>query len=410
MKIIHTSDWHLGHQLMGIEREYEHDCFLDWLLDTLDEEDADALIIAGDIFDHANPSSKAQSQLYGFLARLMTRRPDHFQTLIIGGNHDSAIRLEAPNPLLKEMRVRVIGGMTAAEMSGNWDRLLAPLYNNVGEIAAWCAAMPYLRLADLPPVDGEGDSLIAGVRARYDALFDALRERAESHQALLATGHLHMVGGAISELSERRILGGHEHALPVSLFPDDLAYVALGHLHKAQKVGGREGVRYSGSPMPLSFGEHAYKHQILSLELDGASLKEVQTLAVPRFVDMIRLPAAAVDETVEALQALYDFEEGMGEYERPYLEVTVRLTEPEPGLRRRLDEALEGKAARLLKVGIEYTGSKESLGDAVGAESLHELTPEDVFERCYGKTYESEPDESMRAAFAELLDGLEVSE
>ncbi len=270
LRLFHTADWHLGHHLHGISRQLEHQHFLDWLLHELHSRHADALIIAGDIFDSANPSSAAQSQLYEFLVKARTRQPS-LDIILIGGNHDSASRLDAPSPILNALGVTVVGGLSRDDQGNiDWERLLVPLTNAAGEIKAWCGAMPFLRNADLPASEQDNDPLISGMKTLYAELFAQLQQKAGNGESLILTGHCYMVNGAVSELSERKILGGNQHALPVELFPDDIAYVALGHLHLAQRVGTHEHIRYSGSPIPLSFDETDYPHQIVQVEIKHA--------------------------------------------------------------------------------------------------------------------------------------------
>jgi exonuclease SbcD len=269
------------------------------------------------------------------------------------------------------------------------------------------AAVPYLRPADLPLVSEEaGDKLVAGVRSVYAEVLEAARAQREPGQALVAMGHCYMVGSELSALSERKILGGNQHALPVDLFPEDVAYAALGHLHKAQRVGGREGVRYSGSPLPLSLAEAHYAHQVLLVELDGEQLSSVRPLHVPRRVEMERVPkrdAATLEDVVALLEALPELEEGTPDWRRPYLEVCVALPRPEPALRRRVEEALTGKAARLVKLTPAYTGSGNALADERPGLSLKERTPEDVFRARYARDYTEPPEPALLEAFHSLL-------
>ena len=234
LRIIHTADWHLGHHLHGVSRDYEHQQFLDWLLLQLEQQQADVLIVAGDIFDTANPSAAAHAQLYDFLVTARSKCPQ-IDIILVGGNHDSAARLDAPGVLLKALGVSVIGGLTR-DQQGNidWQRLLVPLSNAQNEIQAWCGAMPFLRHADLPDQQQADDPLIAGVKQLYTELIQQLKQKAVHNEALILTGHCYMVGGNISELSERKILGGNQHALPVDIFPEQITYTALGHLHCAQ--------------------------------------------------------------------------------------------------------------------------------------------------------------------------------
>ncbi|HNW78041.1 MAG TPA: exonuclease subunit SbcD, partial [Candidatus Competibacteraceae bacterium] len=183
MRLLHTSDWHLGQTLLDFDRSYEHQCFLDWLLDTLDNEQIDALLIAGDIFDNPNPSAAAQKQFYRFLSSAKQRLP-HLHTVIIAGNHDSPGRLEAPAPLLDELDATPIGYITRdAEQRIELDRLVVPLRNRQGAIAAWCLAIPFLRPGDVPKIDTPGDAYLDGVRALYRQALDQALTRRQPDQA-----------------------------------------------------------------------------------------------------------------------------------------------------------------------------------------------------------------------------------
>jgi exonuclease SbcD len=288
----------------------------------------------------------------------------------------------------------------------DFERLLVPLHDSKGQVQAWVAAVPYLRPADLPQVQTEGDRLIEGVREVYGLTLEAARRRRQPGQALVAMGHCYMVGTDLSLLSERKILGGNQHALPVDLFPEDVAYAALGHLHKAQRVGGREGVRYSGSPLPLSLSEAHYRHQVWLVELEGEGLGSVRSLPVPRTADMVRVPsrdAAPLEEVLEMLKALPKLEKDTPEQARPYLEVCVTLPRPEPSLRRKVEAALEGKAARLVKLTPSYTGTGLVLAEGQASTSLRERTPEDVFKARYDRDYQEPMAPELLEAFHSLL-------
>ena len=409
MRVLHSSDWHLGHTLYDTSREAEHAAFLEWLLITLEERAVDALLVAGDIFDTANPSAEAQAAWYQFVAQARRRLP-RLDIVVIGGNHDSAGRLDAPDPLFSALGVRVVGGLPRARGVMDLDRVLVPLHDARGAVGAWVAAVPYLRSSDLPSTirNGEApDPLIEGVRAVYAEVLEAARERRRPGQALVAMGHCYMVGTELSQFSERKILGGNLHALPVELFPEDVAYVALGHLHKAQRVGGREGVRYSGSPLPLSLSEAGYTHQVLLVDLEGERLSGVESLPVPRRVKISRVPhdvpALELDAVVTRLEALPALLPDTPDWERPYLEVCVSLQRPEPTLRRRVEAALEGKAARLVKLTPSYTGSGYALADGGPGLSLRERTPEDVFRARYARDYEAPLEAPLLEAFHALL-------
>ncbi len=409
LKLIHTSDWHLGHLLHGVGRDFEQQRFLDWLLGVLVDEAVDALIIAGDIFHSGNPPATALALYYTFLVEAKRRLPK-LDVVVVAGNHDSPARLEAVRPLLTPLDIRVVGGVPrGADGSVRWETLLVPLTGSSGEVEAWCGAMPYLRPADLPIVTDEQapDQLVEGVRSLYNALTAALRQRRGEGQALVVTGHCYMVGGTLSELSERRILGGNQHALPADIFDPTVDYVALGHLHRPQRVGGVDAIRYSGAPIPLALNEAGYPHQILLAEFDQGALQRVLPIVVPRSVDILRIPAGtpATLDAIERLLAALELDPELPPEQHPFLELRVLLPQPEPALRRRVEAALEGKPVRLLKLSV-FHPAKDTSDDAEPEQRLEELSPDEVFRRCYQRQYEGEPAPELWGAFHELLEAL----
>jgi exonuclease SbcD len=404
MKIVHTSDWHLGHTLHEISRRTEHRAFFEWLLGRLGALAADALLVAGDIFDTSNPSAEAQADLYEFLAAARRRVPG-LDIVLVGGNHDSASRLDAPEPLLHAFGVRVVGGLPRSRNGAvDYSRLIVPLTDKAGVEVAKVVAMPFLRPADLPITKDEGvDTLIEGVRRVYaEAIAHAERERAPG-QALLAMGHLYMSGTAISELSERKILGGNQHALPADLFPESLAYVALGHLHRAQAVA-RESIRYSGSPIPLSMAEIDYPHQICVVDIDDGKIVSVECEPIPRKVELLRVPAEAKPLVeVEATLAAMASRVHLPPDEQPIIEVPVLLEQPEPALRTRVEKALESKGVRLARISTRYTGTGQALADSLPKTTLQDLQPEEVLRQRWAREHEGELPADLLAAFHKLL-------
>lgn len=412
MRLLHTSDWHLGQTLHNFDRGYEHGRFLDWLVETLAAESIDVLLVAGDIFDNANPSAAAHRQLYRFLQQAKARVP-HLQVVVIAGNHDSPGRLEAPTPLL-EAHGTVVVGNVARTPDGEVDveRLLVPLRRRDGTVGAWCLAIPFLRPGDVPRAaadDAESglDPYLHGTTLLYRQAFALAQSRRTGAEAIVAMGHCHMVDGQSSQDSERRIVIGGTEALPASMFDPQVAYVALGHLHLAQRVGGHEHRRYCGSPLPLSFSEVGYQHQVLRIDLDGPAVAAVTPLPVPRAVQLLRVPAqpAPLDEALAALEALELPDAPL--YEQPFLEVRVLLDGPEPGLRGRVEAALAGKPVRLAK--IEPTrrhAASDPAEQALTLDQLARLQPDDIFRRLWTQRYGDEAPPEQLAAFAELTHAL----
>lgn len=400
MRFLHTSDWHLGQTLHSFERVYEHQCFLDWLLQTLVDERIDALLIAGDVYDNANPSAASQKQLYRFLRQAKSAAP-HLNIVIIAGNHDSPGRLEAPGPLLEELDVSLVGNVLRdAAGAIALERLVLPLKNRDGEIAAWCLAVPFLRPGDVPRVDS-ADPYAEGIALLYRQALALALEKRSPGQAIVALGHCHMTGGAQSADSERRVIIGGSEALSAAMFGPEVAYAALGHLHLAQVVGKQPHLRYSGSPLPMSFSEIPYKHQVLRFDLDGERATDITPLHVPRTVDLLRVPATPgpLDEVLAALQALPP---RSGEHP-PYLEVRVRLDAPEPGLRARVEAALEGRHARLARIDTSLPQRGGDEAETLSLDQIDSLRPDDIFRRLYRQKFDRDAPDDQLSAFTELM-------
>jgi len=436
IKILHTADWHLGHRLHGVSRKYEHECFLIWLGEQIIDSQTDVLVIAGDIFDSANPSSDAQSMFYDFLLKLKQCSPC-LDIIIIGGNHDSASRLDAPSKILASLGINVIGGLTRLESSASvktaidWSRLIVPLTDSKGDIKAICGAMPFIRNADINDENidtNNNDPLIAGVEQLYEQLYANMQAYKVQHKlsaaiAQIVTGHCYMVGTELSELSERRILGGNQHALPTEIFNDSIDYVALGHLHKAQKVSSWKNISiyYSGSPIPLSFSERNYQHQIRKICLsDSKSDKDrkitTEKIIIPRSVAIKSIPdrGYASLEEVETLIAEQEFSAADNSvqyknelYNLPMLEIRIELKKPEPALRQKIEALLEDKAVRLLKLTVHYPGTGEALAEQQ-KNRLEELHPDDVFQQCYQRTFAQQAPDDISGLFHELLESVEA--
>ncbi|NBA94305.1 exonuclease SbcCD subunit D C-terminal domain-containing protein [Pseudomonas sp. R5(2019)] len=407
MRLFHTSDWHLGQSLHGQERDFEHACFLDWLLGQLAARQPDVLLIAGDIFDTVNPPVKAQERLYDFIVNAHEQQPA-LTIVMIAGNHDSGSRIELPAPLMRRLRTHALGRVLWLD-DGQLDaeRLLIPLPDAQGNTAAWCLALPFLRPAEVTGVT-LGDDYLRGIGKVHELLIDAANARRQPGQALIAVSHAHMAGGAVSEDSERSLIIGSAEALPASLFGPDISYVALGHLHKPQKVNGEERIRYCGSPIPLSFSEIDYPHQILEVTCEGEQLVSVETLRIPRAVELLRLGPEPLDDIALQLAALPDVDLLDDPARQPWLEIRVRLDEPQPDLRQQLETALQGKAVRLVRIGAEYAGRKAAGDDDSPLIDLERLSPQELFSRVWQDGFGNEVDAQTLDDFAQLLQQVQL--
>ena len=371
--LLHTADWHLGQTFFEYDRKMEHTQFLAWLREQIKLHEVDVLLIAGDVFDTPNPSAESQRMYYTFLREVTTENPN-LQIIVIAGNHDSAARLEAPNALLESMNVTVRGGVKRTE-DGEIDfkHLIVPL-----DKGGYCLAVPYLRQGDYP----ESDTYAGGVQLMYKALCQLIEDKSKP---IIAMGHMQATGSEISEndKSERKIIGGLECISP-DAFSDSIAYTALGHLHRAQRVSGRENVRYAGAPLPMSFAEKNNKQGATLVTI--ADTTDIERLLFEAPVKLLSIPKKAepLEVVLSEIAGLPDGEVGDTS---PFLEVKVLITEPEPSLRIQIERALEGKAVRLTRLEA-VRNTTEDDNKVISYEELQKINPldmaTDIFKRKYG--------------------------
>ena len=400
IRILHTADWHLGQTFFGYDRVEEHTHFLQWLVRELKENKIDVLLIAGDIFDVSNPSAASQHMFYRFIRQVTEENPK-LQLVVVAGNHDSAARLEAPLPLLQEMRTEIRGIVRRHEGEIDYDHLIVELKNSEGEVEALCLAVPFLRQGDYPVVETEGNPYMEGVRELYARLLQRLWARRETNQAILAVGHLQATGSEIAEkdYSERTVIGGLECVSP-DTFSEKIAYTALGHIHKAQRVSGRENVRYAGSPIPMSFAEKHYHHGVVMVTLDEGCAVDIRRIECPQSIPLISVPGGEAASPGKIIEILRDLPEVDGE--APYLEVKVLLEEPEPMLRQEIEEALAGKKYRLARIVSAYRQEERVEKEADGwKKGLQEMSPLQIAQSAFEKVYQTEMPADLTDLFQE---------
>jgi exonuclease SbcD len=403
MKILHTADWHIGQLFHEYDRTYEHQQFLSWLIATLQTEEIDVLLVSGDIFDISNPSASSIKMFYSFLKNATKINPD-IQIVITAGNHDSASRLEAPKPLLESSNVHIIG-VVEKDVNGNidYEKLLVPIYDDSKKVKAWCLAIPFLRMGDYPTLLNCANPYTEGVTALYKEAFEYVNLKKQDGQTIIAMGHLHTHHAEVSDLdkTERLIMGGVE-CIPASAFHEDIKYVALGHIHKAQRIGGQDHIRYSGSPLPMSFSEVNYKHQVIVFKLDK-EISELKSIEIPVSVPLQRIPQAPqpLHEVIGLLENLSEPDDIKEPF--PYLEVRILLEGPEPALRYKIETALMGKKVRLAKIDVKYPSSTQQVSEFITPEKLNELQPIDIFDKVYQQRYNSEIPDTILQLFQQVM-------
>lgn len=320
LTILHTSDWHLGRRLYGRMRYEEFEAFLSWLQETISAQKVDVLIVAGDIFDTMTPSNRAQALYYEFLGKVSKLCCEHI--VIVAGNHDSPTFLDAPSKVLKFLNVHVIG--TACDDLNDEVLVLDAID---GTPHCIIAAVPYLRDRDVrgshagESMDCKDANVIKGIRAHYDEVASIAKARqqhlSDAHQRhipIIATGHLFAAGSKTTEDDGvRDLYVGSLGQISADMFDDGFDYVALGHLHVPQRVGGCEHIRYSGSPIAMGFGEAKQQKQVLLVEFGEVekSLSDESSILQPANTTskVEKVAKKAVIQTPEFMDDLFGFVE-----------------------------------------------------------------------------------------------------
>ena len=402
MRILHTSDWHLGQHFMGKSRQAEHQAFMAWLIEQVRAQGVDALIIAGDLFDTGAPPSYARELYNGFIVAL---RETGAELVVLGGNHDSVAMLGESRTLLAHLNTRVIPGVCEA-----LDDQVLVLRNQDGSPGAVLCAIPFIRPRDVlhsqagQSAQDKQASLQAAIHGHYQALHglaEARRDELGGRLPIIATGHLTTVGASASE-SVREIYVGALEAFPTSAFPP-AAYIALGHIHKPQKVGGLEHIRYCGSPIPLSFDEARQQKEVLLVELDERGLVGITPLAVPRFQ-----PLLALSGSLAELQLAIGDAAGQGTLQCPaWLEIQVSGDDYLSDLQPRIAALCEGLPVEVLRIRRARGTATTSL-QAAARETLDELSPEQVFaQRLAGETLDAALQDRLQGLYRQVLGELQ---
>lgn len=397
MKLLHTSDWHLGRALYGRKRYEEFEAFLAWLVETIQQNAIDVLLVAGDVFDTSAPSHRAQALYYRFLCRMAASSCRH--VVVIAGNHDSPSFLNAPRELLKALDVHVVGH--ASEDPEDEVCVLADA-NGAPELIV--CAVPYLRDRDIrvaeagETIEDKERKLIDGIRAHYAAVAAvAMKKRAEINAAIpiVAMGHLFTAGGqTVDGDGVRELYIGSLAHVSAGIFPDAFDYLALGHLHVPQKVGGSETMRYSGSPLPMGFGEATQQKSVVIVDFQAPSGAQAVsgTHSLPECAPSAhRHPAISlidvpVFQKLERIQGDWpDISSRILELSaadsRTWLEIIYQGLEVMGDLRVRLDAAIDGTGMEILRVKNNRI-IERVLGQMHDQQTLDDLSTNEVFERC----------------------------
>lgn len=405
MRVLHTSDWHLGQKLIHLDRDEEHEAALEWLLSVVESEKIDAVILAGDVFDVNNPPAKAEAQYYRFLTRLIPLPCRHL--VIIGGNHDSPLKLNAPAALLKSLEIHVIGCAT-----DTLDDEMIILKDGAGQPEMLVCATPFLREKDFAvrssgeTVDARIERIKAGLADHYAQMGQKCAQWLEQNGRripCIATGHLH-AKGAVATPEQTTIYIGNLDNITADKFPEVFDYVALGHIHTAQKIGGQNRIRYSGSLIPLSFSEINDRKCVLITEFspEGALLSvDELPVPVPRKLVSLKGTRAEVERKLLQLKTVADVL-------APWVEITVQSDAPMPGLDMELRNFARDLPLEILRVRAEVKGSGR-VAALDSFQNLDDFNPEEVFLKRLEGMPEAEQ-ESLLQTFRELTEWQKTQE
>lgn len=399
MRILHTADWHIGKKLHKHNLYPDFTIFIDWLCQLVAEEEIDVVLISGDVFDLANPSAEARQQYFNALVRLHKLG---CTIIVTGGNHDSPSMLNAPKELLKSLNVHVVGALPE-----NMEECLIPLYKD-GEIKIIVAAIPYLRDANLHTASQSSsyEDRLETMRTGIGLIYKQAAEMSANKYPgipCIAMGHLFAAGVTTSE-SERDIQIGNNAMFNAFNFDSYFSYVALGHIHKPQKVSSTIPTYYSGSPLALSFSERTDNKRVLLI--DTKLGWEPRSISIPN-IRRLLLIQGNMEEIDEKLKALENHTE------LPSL-LEVELVEKQHSPQKILTfqayiEAFDKQGFIIVKDRVRFTESLDTLSQIVGTQhTLDDLTPKDVFTSLLDQQEMDEESKNMvLASFHEILESLE---
>ena len=396
MKILHTADWHIGKKLHKQELAEDFELFTKWLCDCIRQHQIEVLLVSGDVFDLANPSAEARRQYY---KSLLILRELGCTIILTGGNHDSPAMLDAPKHLLKELDLHVVGGLPQA-----LEDTLIPIYDKDGGLEVIVAAIPYLRDADFKWTDvgNTHEERIENVRKGIAQVYQSVAQicqQAYPDVPVVAMGHLFAAGMETSE-SERDIQLGNQAAFEASHFGAYFKYIALGHIHKPQRVSFSTPTFYSGSPLPLSFSERKDRKRVIILDTKSW---ESESVEVPAFRKLIRITGTLSEltrklETLDsplALESLLELELIEDQYDAHQLYLLDQLV-----------SSFDRPGYRIVKHRAHFKNQLQGAGDAFSAEQqLEDLKPRDIFLKLIeGNDYDAGLREEILGAFDELLE------
>jgi len=340
VKILHTSDWHLGKKLFKLSRLPEQKIFIEYFLKTIQSEDINLVIIAGDIFDTPQPPHEAISLFFSTLKRLSDLG---VTTVIIAGNHDSAVFIDSPSPLLKELNVHVCGQLINTEHQLDLGKLTLDLEIHQSKIHL--SLLPYFRNWEME-VLAQQEQLQLENEEDYLKLIELLFKKLTSSEAdtNILVAH-HLFGPFQISGSEQGISLGTLASIPLKMTSQYFNYAALGHIHKRQSFEvEKSSIVYCGSPLPFRFSESNEKSmELITIDKEGVRHEKH---ALPMIRKLVKLELQSDKWNKQWLSHLENFENAC--QLNPYYEVHLHLVKPEAGLHDIIRQAIHDSGAEVL--------------------------------------------------------------
>ena len=417
MKILTSSDWHLGNMFHGNDRLPEHRHFLQWLLEQIKNQQPDALLVAGDVFDNGNPSAAAQTAYYEFLADATSVCPQ-MHIVITAGNHDSAPRLEAPRPMLSRHNVEIRGNVQRlwqlVDGEGRWvnnyDDLIIPIKNTTGEEVV-VLAVPYLRMDVV-----QNASYSEGV----NRFLQELTRRARTlhpGKPLLMMAHMYAKGAEIADrdASEKIVIGGQEE-VNMEGWTDHPDYLTCGHIHKRQHIWNTDWARYTGSVLPMSFAEKDYLHGVDMITFSDKGNVKVEFLQYHPQHQLRILPENDEELSPKKLMKLVNAElrdrnaDGALSEAFDYVIIKAKIDKLDNDEIKQLEELVGSKDAVLCKIQkiipaldlTTITGGQ----NIVSIDDILNRDPMETLKETYAVIHKTEMSEHQITMLQELLNGI----
>lgn len=397
LRIFHSADWHIGKGLGNIDRTDDFRVFFKDLLAMIAERQPDVLLISGDVFDTSMPANSAQRLYYDFMRSL--EGTSVRATIVTAGNHDSQRFLEAPRALLETLRCYVAGDTVESQTF--------VLRDDDGAPYLAVAAVPYLREGDvrrgtMDDTDTDrAQRFEAGVRAHYDAVHSLLMDELKGARVpIVAMGHLFVTGSKMKPNSDPvesdgSVYVGTLRNITADAFGDTWDYVALGHIHHGQEVKAKVPMRYSGSPVALSYSHMTYHHHIVEVTFDETGAMSVEELPVKQPRHFVQ-----VKGTLDELKAGID--QAGATYVMPFVEATLTSDECLPDLSNELTTYGETHGVIVTAVRNEALAARYAQINEE-APDLSDLTPDAVFKAYLRENFDEEVAQARFDLFADLF-------